>query len=229
MEEKMSRARVRMIASSIQVRKEPKINAESTGYLKRDDVVLLLKKSDDSRWFQVFNTNGLFGWISNKFAVEYPINNGDTSDDSRLFPWMQIALQEVELSELRNSSDGYECYQFHKSTHFQRAFISSSTDNYSTPFVNWCLERSGYEGNVSPDSKNWLYWGKSIKIPCKGCIVLIEGIDPKSGYRICSQVGIFIARIGNQVELISANSNGEVVILTIQDSQVIGYRLPLSF
>ena len=225
----MGRARVRMIASCIQVRKEPKVNAETTGYLKRDDVVLLLKKSDDSHWFQVFNTNGLFGWISNKFAVEYPINNGDAGSDSRLFPWMQIAMQEVELSELRNSSDSYECYQFHKSTHFQRAFFRAITDNYSTPFVNWCLERSGYEGNESPDSKYWLYWGKSIDIPCKGCIVLIDGNGTHSGYRVCSQVGILIARVGNNVEVISTNSGGEVVILTIPDEHIIGYRLPLSF
>jgi hypothetical protein len=225
----MERPKVRMTANSIQVRKEPKSNSEIIGLLKRDDVALLTDVSEDKSWYQVFNTKGLFGWISNKFAVDYNNKNAEMKNINKIFPWLPIAYNEIwNQSDLEHSF--YQNAEKYLSSTNPREVVSQDIVNFgSSAFVNWCLEEAGYEGTDSAKSESWIHWGRTITVPCTGCIVLTKGFDFNRKQFNCNQVGFYLSGIEDFIEMITFNPKGKAAVMSYPTIDLIGYRLPYSY
>jgi uncharacterized protein (TIGR02594 family) len=225
----MERPKVRMTANSIHVRKEPKPNSEIIGLLKRDDVALLTGVSDDNYWYQVFNTKGLFGWISNKFAVNFNSNDFEINSINKLYPWIPIAYNEVWNQQESGNNYYLNAEKYLQSTNPREAIGQDIVNFGSSAFVNWCLEQAGYEGTDSAKSDSWIHWGRTVKEPCTGCIVLTKGFDFKQQLSWCRQVGFYLSHKDDYIEMIAFDKSGKVSTMLYPASDVVGFRLPYSY
>jgi uncharacterized protein (TIGR02594 family) len=205
----------RVTAFALHLRDAPGITGAVVGYLHRGNVVERIGISKDGYWLHV-RQGELEGWASHKFLEVIAPPNGTRAD----LPWLQIALAEVGVKELHGSRDNPRILEYLRSTNLPRPLAAEDETSWCSAFVNWCVERAGFEGTDSAWARSWLHWGRAITHPKRGCIaVLKRGVD-------LGHVGFFLGEAGAEIELLGGNQKDAVSIARFPKAQVLGYRLP---
>jgi uncharacterized protein (TIGR02594 family) len=209
-----SKPQYEVTATTLNVREGPTITAPPKGYLHEGDVVTLLNVSGDGYWFKVVKGN-LEGWCSHKY-----LSLVVSDDDDAEFPWMPIALSEVGVKEFPGDGDNPRIVEYLKSTNLSSPSDSNDETKWCSAFVNWCVERAGYEGTDSAWALSWLNWGKKATNPTHGCIVVLKpGPDSR-------HVGFYIGEAASKIKVLGGNQSDEVNVAKYVKSAVVGYRLP---
>lgn len=209
----MAVEKYRVTATSLNVRQGPSIIEKVIGHLKNGDVVELISKSGDGYWFKVTGKDS-DGWASHKY-LELIVNN--TNEE---FPWMPIALAEVGVKEFTGSGDNPRIVEYHKSTTLPAPFNSNDETHWCSSFVNWCVERSGFEGTDSAWARGWLNWGKKPTKPRRGCIAVFKR-EANSGH-----VAFYVGETATHVKVLGGNQSNAVNISNYPKSRLLGYRVP---
>jgi uncharacterized protein (TIGR02594 family) len=201
-------------AVTLNVRKGPTIKAEPVGYLHKGDIVEHVDVSGDGYWLKV-SKGELEGWCSHKYlSLLIPA----TEDEE--FPWMPIALSEVGIKEFPGDKDNPRIVEYLKSTTLGAPDDSNDETKWCSAFVNWCVERAGYEGTDSAWALSWLNWGKKALTPRDGCVVVLKpGPDSR-------HVGFYVGETASHVKILGGNQSNEVNVTKFKKSGVVGYRLP---
>ena len=206
----------RVTASSLNVRSEPKLTGKPVGALSRDQIVEGVSISGDGYWYQIRADDGLTGWSSHKFLVVY---QEDTEEEE--FPWMSIARAEIGTKEYAGAADNPRILEFLNSTNLRPSDRSHDETAWCSAFVNWCVEKAGYEGTDSAWARSWLTWGKSLSSPRRGCITVFTR---NSG----GHVGFYIGKTSSGIKVLGGNQSDQVNISIYKKSQLLGYRIPSS-
>ena len=161
------------------------------------------------------------GWASHKFLV--PVQGGGggggTTDDP---PWLKIAYQERGVKEYTGSADNPRIVEYHKSTSLSHSYANQDETPWCSSFVNWCMEKSNYEGTDSAWARSWANWGKKIATPRRGCIVVFQRPpNPNSGH-----VGFYIGETASHIRLLGGNQMHEVNISPQSKDNFLCYRWP---
>mgnify|MGYP001566517174 CR=1 FL=1 len=208
-------ARYRVTAQALNVRSEPSIHGKIVATLARDQVVKVLGQSGDDYWFKVETPRKKVGWASHKY-LERIVRPGAAEE----FPWMPIARAEVGVKEFTGSTDNPRIVEYLRST----TLVGPGRDNDETPwcsaFVNWCIERAGYEGTDSAWAKSWLKWGKKITTPRRGCIAVFKR-DGNKGH-----VAFYVGETATHVRVLGGNQNDAVNESEYEQERLLGYRVP---
>lgn len=212
----MAVIKYRVVAEALNLRDEPSVHGKVVGILKKDDVVELISFSGDDYWIKISLPNGKNGWASHKFLQR--VSATPKTD----FPWLQIALGEVGAKEFPGNSDNPRIVEYLHSTNLSAPAKDNDETYWCSAFVNWCVERSGYEGTDSAWARSWLNWGKAIKKPHKGCIVVFKR---GSG----GHVGFFMGEKEKKIRVLGGNQSDEVNISLYSKSDFLGYRVPGNF
>ena len=210
----------RVTATSLNVRKGPSITEKVIGNLKLGDVVKLISKSGDGYWYKIESPNAggswSDGWASHKW-LELVVGGSTTSEE---FSWFPIALAEEGIKEFPGSGDNPRIVEYLKSTNLSAPLASQDETHWCSAFVNWCVERSGYEGTDSAWAKSWATWGKKLTTPRRGCIAVFNrGTD--SGH-----VAFYLGHTATQVKIFGGNQGNAVKVINYPKSKLIGYRIP---
>ena len=132
---------------------------------------------------------------------------------------LEIALGEYGEKEISGSKDNPRIVEYHKAT-------TLAADDDETPwcasFVSWCLERAGLQSSDSAAARSYLTWGKEIKDPVLGCVVVLK----RDGAPWAGHVGFYINECNGLVYLLGGNQANMVNIAGFDKSRVLGYRLP---
>ena len=108
---------------------------------------------------------------------------------------------------------------------YHRATSLKATDDetpWCSAFVNWCMMMAGVPRTNRANARSWLEWGKKIKEPRPGCVVIFKrGSEPWMGH-----VGFFVGFKGDQVMCLGGNQEDEVNISSYPKKAVLGYRWP---
>jgi uncharacterized protein (TIGR02594 family) len=204
----------RVTAKSLNVREEPKLTATVMGHLPLDDVVEGLSVSGDGYWYKIKSPDGLTGWCSHKFLVAY---EGEIEDEE--FPWMPVALQEIGVKEYAGAADNPRIVEYLSSTNLGPIERSNDETFWCSAFVNWCVEKAGYEGTDSAWAKSWLTWGKEVKKPRRGCITVFT----RNGG---GHVAFYVSKSSSGIRVLGGNQSDAVNISTYGASKLLGYRIP---
>jgi uncharacterized protein (TIGR02594 family) len=206
----------RVTAWALNVRQAPSINAAVIGYLHKDDIVTRLDVSGDGYWYKI-KRNGLQGWASHRY-LELVIDPPPVEK----YPWMPIALAEVGVKEFPGAADNPRIIEYLKSTLLEPPYNSEDETAWCSAFVNWCMERAGFEGTDSAWARSWLSWGRVIDSPERGCVAIFQrNQDGYSGH-----VGFFLEQSMEGILLLGGNQSDSVKSSRYSDENLLGYRLP---
>lgn len=206
----------RVIAEALNVRAEPRIRGKILGTLERDEKVTLISVSGDGYWFKIKSSAELSGWSSHKFLAQMI---GQQMGHQNDFPWLPIALAEQGVKEYPGDGDNPRIIEYLHSTTLEAPMGSNDETPWCSAFVNWCVERAGYEGTDSAWAKSWLYWGKATEKPRRGCVVVFtrEG----GGH-----VGFYMGETKTAIKVLAGNQNDEVNQSSRPKAAWLGFRLP---
>ncbi len=209
----------RVTAFALHVRAAPAVSSEVVGYLHKGELVERLGISHDGYWLHVRRRRAdqdLVGWSSHKFLDAVVLSLGGKPDP----PWLAIALAERGTREVRGGRDNPRIVEYLRSTNLRAPLAADDETPWCSAFVNWCVERSGFEGTDSAWARSWLSWGRTLEQPSRGCITVLDR-GPGSGH-----VGFFVGEKGRDVELLGGNQRDAVTIATFPRDRVLGHRLP---
>lgn len=136
-------------------------------------------------------------------------------------PWLDIAEGELGILEIEGPGDHPRIVEYHQTTTLK------ATDDevpWCSSFVNWVMEQVGYQGTSSARARSWAKWGKKIKDPKPGAIVILSrGKNPALGH-----VGFFMgfANSGRSVSILGGNQSNSVSIQNYPVSRVVSFRWP---
>jgi uncharacterized protein (TIGR02594 family) len=203
-----------VVAEALNVRAEPRIQGEIVGTLKRGEVVKLISVSGDGYWYKVLSNHGLTGWSSHKFLA--PVVGKVIKGD---FPWLEIALAEQGVKEYPGDGDNPRIVEYLRSTTLEAPMRNNDETAWCSAFVNWCIERAGYEGTDSAWAKSWLNWGKKIDKPRRGCVVIFTRVGG-------GHVGFYMGATKTTITVLGGNQSDEVNQSSQSRANLLGYRLP---
>lgn len=201
-------------ASSLNVRSEPKLTGEVVGHLAHDEIVEVISISGDGYWYKIQIDEGLTGWSSHKFLAAY---QEETRDEE--FPWMPIALREVGVKEYAGAADNPRILEYLSSTNLRPADRSHDETFWCSAFVNWCVEKAGYEGTDSAWARSWMNWGKELARPRRGCIAVFK--RDQGGH-----VGFYLGKTSDKIRVLGGNQSDQVRVSNYGTSMLLGYRIP---
>jgi len=140
---------------------------------------------------------------------------------NKIYPHLQIALQELGVKEVAGDGDNPRIVEYLKSVEMR----ADDEIPWCAAFVNWCLEQSGCAGTKRPNAKSYLSWGYSIKEPVPGAIVVFD----RGKYKWQGHVGFFLDQTKSYVYLIGGNQENKVSVRPYDKRKLEGYRWSSEF
>jgi len=154
------------------------------------------------------------------------INNSVTTTN-----WMPIAKTEKGIREILKPGQHHKrIIEYHSTT-----MLKATTDEtpWCSSFVNWVVIKAGYKGTNNALAKSWLKWGKELKIPREGAIVIVKKKNKKSDAETGSSTGFhvafFVRKSATHITLLGGNQGDQVKESNYRLSSynIEGYRWPI--
>ena len=134
--------------------------------------------------------------------------------------WYIIAKKELFTKEIKGTEHNPRIIEYHQSTNLK---ATSDEVAWCSSFANWCVQTSGSVGTQSAAARSWLKWGKVLKEPVIGCIVVLKrGNSTWQGH-----VGFYAGKEPNTpyIKLLGGNQGNSVSIANYHENRVLGYRI----
>jgi uncharacterized protein (TIGR02594 family) len=233
-EESRRGRRYRVTAWYLNVRSRGSLEARILGSLEKDDVVELVDEGSENYWLHIRRlSDGLQGYAAQKYLS--PLDGSASGQPDEEFPWMAIAKGELGQREVVGSGHNPRILQYLRSTTIDFPSASRDETAWCSAFVNWCIEEAGYAGTDSAWAKSWINWGRPIREPRPGCIVVWDR-DTFQGGHIADggHVGFYLSsdsdsvkvRGGNQGNAVSEQSYPKDGMVGNMRYKLLGYRIP---
>ena len=205
-------------ASSLRLREKPDVASLPLSSVPRGTLVDVLGVHPLLPWTQV-KAGRRVGWMSSKYLVaeDHPLVPKSPREE---FSWMPIATGELGVTEVAGVVSNPRIMAYHFSTNLDREAAKSDETPWCSSFVNWCVEKAGYAGTDSAAARSWLGWGRSIELPRRGCVVVLER-GKANGH-----VGFFLRRTAKDIVLLGGNQNNSVQVAGYPVARLLGYRVP---
>lgn len=133
--------------------------------------------------------------------------------------WLTIAEKELGIHETPGIENTARIVEYHQLT---RLKATDDETPWCSAFINWVMNRAGFEGTESAVAKSWLGWGVSLKVPAFGCVVVLS-----RGHKWQGHVGFYIGSPSpDTIRVLGGNQGDKVSIQNFPKSLVLGYRWP---
>ena len=136
--------------------------------------------------------------------------------------WLSFAKREIGVAEFKGKGrSNPRIEEYHQSTN-----VGKSDDSvaWCSSFANFCIESAGLVGTGSALARSWLKWGKKIRSPKLGCIVVL-----KSGSKSwMGHVGFYVGAgtSDGTIKVLGGNQSDRVSVVEYSVNKVLGYRIP---
>ncbi|MCA1788520.1 MAG: TIGR02594 family protein [Thioalkalivibrio sp.] len=161
-------------------------------------------------WTPVTTPDGTRGWIAHRFTVA----GAEPA-------WLRIARGELGQAEIPGARHNPRILEYMATTSYR-----ATTDEvaWCSGFLNWCVLRAGIVGTRLANARSWLTWGREVREPVPGCIVVFRrGSDPAAGH-----VGFYLGHdaAGGRVRVLGGNQGNRVCEAFYPAADLLGYRMP---
>ena len=139
-------------------------------------------------------------------------------------PWFDIAQREKGVAEKKGTNaNNPRILEYHRSTTLPGNLARIDETAWCSSFVNWCVTRSGLTGTNSARARSWHQWGKKLRKPRPGCVVVLSrpNAGPKAGH-----VGFYAGETATKIKLLGGNQSNSVRITTYPKNRLLSYRWP---
>jgi len=135
--------------------------------------------------------------------------------------WHEAAAAEIGVAETAGKDHTARIVEYHQSTSLK---ATDDETSWCAAFVNWCLAQAGVQGTNSASARSFLAWGKELKAPTLGCIVVLWR-GAKSGWQ--GHVAFYAGQAKDgRILLLGGNQGNRVSIQAYPADRVLGYRWP---
>lgn len=217
--------RYRVNTVALNIRETPSLSAPILGHATKDQIIETIGVSPDGYWVK-HRINSVEGWSTKKYLVKL-----DERYQADEFPWLEVAEQEFGVVEFPGDEHNPRILEYFASVrNIGMRWKMRDETPWCSAFVNWCVEKAGFEGTKSALSTSWLSWGRETQQPVKGCLAIFsrEGGGGHVGFYVDEvQAGeeTFIRILGgNQDD--PETEIGSVNLKYYPKSRLLGYRVP---
>lgn len=130
--------------------------------------------------------------------------------------WIGIAQAEVGVKEVSGSKHNPRVIEYHSTT----GKFSDDETPWCASFVNWVMQKAGYQGTNSAMALSWQSWGKKLTKPAYGSIAVFSWGGGKG------HVGFVVGKSGNNIQVLGGNQSNQVNVSSFGTSQVVAYVVP---
>ena len=121
--------------------------------------------------------------------------------------WIEIAEKELGQKEIKGDKDNPRIIEYHSSTtgkaqHDEVAWCSA--------FVNWVMQKAGYDGTKSAMAISWKNWGEKIQKPIYGCITIIDYSYKGEKFKNSGHVAFAVGKDSKHITLLGGNQSDSV-------------------
>jgi uncharacterized protein (TIGR02594 family) len=208
-------------AESLSVRATPSLEADVLGFLPRGAVVPAgaITQAEERNWMHV--TNPADGFVSMKWLSKV----GANPPPAGAFPWYEIAKQEVGVKEAQGGADNPRILEYFTYCRSLPVSMRHDSTSWCSAFVNFCVQKAGFEGTDSALARSWARWRNECNPPKLGCVVVLKSpLDPTDP--VHGHVGLFVKQEGGRIYLLGGNQGNEVNISAFNQNLLISFRQP---
>jgi uncharacterized protein (TIGR02594 family) len=140
--------------------------------------------------------------------------------------WISVAEDELGTAEIDGKQHNPRILEYHRTTG------SKATDEnpWCASFVNWVLEKAGYEGTDSAWSHSWRKWGDGIAKPALGAVAFIDWGKVYASKQGKGHVGFVVGKTADgRIVLLGGNQSGKVRYSGFRTDHIEAYRVPKGF
>jgi uncharacterized protein (TIGR02594 family) len=217
----LSQTKYQVTADALHVRSEPSLESSIIGNLALGATFLegAITVDGDRSWMKI---TAPAGFVSMKFLSKV----GTIPVPAGVPKWFAIAKGEEGIKEFTDARNNPEVVKYLKSCSKLGASSQRNDETaWCSAFVNWCVEKAGFEGTESAAARSWMNWGKSIAAPTVGCIVVLRRTsNPAFGH-----VGFWVKEQDGRVFMLGGNQSDSVNVTAFDKSRVLknGFRMQL--
>lgn len=136
--------------------------------------------------------------------------------------FLLCALGEYGTKEIVGGTHNPRILEYHKTT---RLRATDDETPWCSAAVNWVVRQCGEPGTDSAAARSWLTYGKEIKEPVPGCIVVLKrGNNPMQAH-----VAFFVRKTGDTIYILGGNQSDAFNIATRPTADVLSYRVPENY
>jgi uncharacterized protein (TIGR02594 family) len=134
--------------------------------------------------------------------------------------WIEIAEKEIGQKEMKGDKDNPRIVEYFTATtskakHDEVAWCSA--------FVNWVMQKAGYDGTKSAMAKSWINWGVNVKKPLYGAIAVFD-YGETGGH-----VGFIVGKQGERLLILGGNQSDQVKTSLFKKGKIAAYVFPKDF
>jgi uncharacterized protein (TIGR02594 family) len=133
-------------------------------------------------------------------------------------PWLVVAYKEIGQAEVPGAEENSRIVAYFAALADHKTY-RDDRDDWASAFVEWSLQQAGKFGPRSIKPADWLTWGKSLKVPTLGAIVVLN-------FSGLQHVGFYVGEDSDFVRILGGNQNDAVSVYRYPKSAVRGYRAP---
>jgi len=181
------------------------------------------------KWLKEF-FKALFGGVSGGGKQVDSVPNEDhgkvlpvvnVSDiEKKCLEFYAEATKEIGVNEY-NSTGVSRIKEYHNSA---SAKGSGASTAWCSSFTNFITAKCKVKGSGSAMARSWLKWGREIKTPVKGCIVVFWR-DSKTA--ATGHVAFYAGETNTHITVLGGNQKNSVCKTEYAKERLLGYRVPI--
>ena len=140
----------------------------------------------------------------------------ETEDPS----WLKVARNELGIQEIRGRKHNARIIEYHQETSLKAMDDETS---WCSSFIGWCFKESGIEGTNKANARSWLSWGRELKEPTAGCVVVLWR-ETKTSWK--GHVAFYVGETDDHYLLLGGNQSNKVKVSKYPKYRLLGFRWP---
>lgn len=125
-----------------------------------------------------------------------------------------MAKSQMGIHELTGKKHEKKILEYHSCTSLKA--VDDETP-WCSSFANWVTGECGVKGTNSASARSWMKWGKKLKSPVKGCIVVFS----RTGG---GHVAFYHDEDAGFIYTLGGNQSNQVCISAYRKDRLLGYR-----
>ena len=195
----------------LNLRKKADAESDILAVLKKNQIVELISFHSYHYWAMVKTQSGKVGFCAFKYCLGVPDENQIRRTD---YKWLKIAFGEENIEELRGPNHNKRILSYlHSCDRLNDELKKADETPWCAAFMNWCVEKAGYEGTNTAWALSWAEWGQEATNR-RGRIAVFERYVMEGGVKkTYGHVGFYLGQTDDdQVIVLGGNQNNKVTV-----------------
>jgi uncharacterized protein (TIGR02594 family) len=158
--------------------------------------------------------------VATQEYLKMAVDKGGKVPSTEKPKWIKFAEDEIGQKEIKGDKDNPRIVEY-----FSATTLKAKHDEvaWCSAFVNWAMQKAGYDGTKSAKAISWENWGVNVKKPIYGAIAVFD-FGETGGH-----VGFVVGKQGERLLILGGNQNDQVKKSLFKKTKIVAYIFPRDF